>query len=271
MLGSLIGAGASIIGGLLGAKQADKQAALQKEFAQHGISWKAADAERAGISKLYAIGAPSVSYSPVSTGSLGAGIADAGSKLGAAIDSQNGPLGTTTQKQTGLAAQLLATQIEGAKLDNDIKRASLASKVAVATQPGAGGIVDRDVTQGPSGVSLKKEIAPSSGDPLTPQTTFGATGEVDLYKTRYGLSPQIPQNLQEAFESDALGRWQWNLRNRVMPYLSDNYMAVQGRGTGGYYTFDPLMGEYVYVPWGGSKSGPTASHRWEYLMNRLRR
>jgi len=272
MLGSLISAGASLFGGFLGNKQADKQAALQKEFAQHGISWKAKDAERAGISKLYAIGAPSVSYSPVSTGSLGAGIADAGSKIGAAIDSQTGPGGTTTGKLSGITAAIAAEQLRGVKLDNDIKSTKLASTIALATQPGAQGPVDRDVTMGPEGYKTKKEVAPASSDPNTPHVSYGADPEVALFRTSTGLSPQFPPNLQEAFESDMLGRWQWNLRNRIMPTYGAR-MAVQGAPDGSYWTYDPLMAEYVLVKRGNPQNryGPTPSHGWEYITRQLRR
>lgn len=78
-LGSLISAGANLIGGILGNKQSEKntslsntamarQAALdrqyQKEFAQHGVSWKAADARSSGLDPLAAMGS-STFYSPV--------------------------------------------------------------------------------------------------------------------------------------------------------------------------------------------------------------
>lgn len=65
-LGSIISAGASLVGGILGNKSnqkiAEQNAALQKEFAQHGISWKVADAKRAGIHPLYALGSNGISF-----------------------------------------------------------------------------------------------------------------------------------------------------------------------------------------------------------------
>lgn len=45
-----------------------RDARLQKEFAQKGIQWKAADAKAAGLHPLAAIGAPTTSFSPVSVG-----------------------------------------------------------------------------------------------------------------------------------------------------------------------------------------------------------
>ena len=80
MFGDLIKAGTSLIGGLLGQSaakdantraeyQADLNRRMQYEFAQNGIRWKVEDAKQAGIHPLYALGANTVSYSPVSVGS----------------------------------------------------------------------------------------------------------------------------------------------------------------------------------------------------------
>lgn len=59
--GLALSAGANLLGGLMGSKSTkDANAqnyAMNKEFAQHGISWKVADAKRAGIHPLAAIGA----------------------------------------------------------------------------------------------------------------------------------------------------------------------------------------------------------------------
>lgn len=70
--GALIGGVGSAISGLLGnrssRKQAAAQAALQKEFAQNGITWKVEDAKRAGLHPLAALGAQTVPYQPVTVG-----------------------------------------------------------------------------------------------------------------------------------------------------------------------------------------------------------
>lgn len=43
----------------------EKNIAMQKEFAQNGIQWRVADAEKAGLSPLAAVGAAEPGYSPV--------------------------------------------------------------------------------------------------------------------------------------------------------------------------------------------------------------
>lgn len=105
-LAPLAGAAISTVGNLFGAKenrdqqaafnaaqidQAEKNREMQLKFAQEGIRWKAEDARQAGISPLYAMGANTVSYSPVSLGggadtSLGSAIASSGQDISRAMN-----------------------------------------------------------------------------------------------------------------------------------------------------------------------------------------
>lgn len=88
--GGIIGGSIGAIGSLIGGKQSSNNAQAlanmnyeaQKEFAQNGIRWKVADAEAAGIHPLYALGASTNSYSPVSGYGGDNGISDAFSQLG---------------------------------------------------------------------------------------------------------------------------------------------------------------------------------------------
>lgn len=267
MLGSIISAATSLF-------NANRQEKLQKEFAQNSLSWKAADAERAGISKVFAMGAPAVSYAPVSIGSAGAELGNAANSALSQISGQGTGAGsTTTGKVGGTAAAIQAAQLDGLRIDNDIKRAELSSKLNIATQPGAGHTMDRDTLPGPEGLKLKKEIAPSG---YGANKEFGTSPEVSMYRTKSGFAPQIPQQLQEAFESDALSRWQWNIRNKIGPFVD-----MAGMGTpphappdGSYWTYDPAMGQYLLVKRGSSHNEygpPTRHHLWEGMMQKLRR
>lgn len=136
MLSALISAGANLLGNFLGSKNTDannqtqlqiaaQNAAAQREFAQHGIRWKVADAEAAGLHPLAALGAQTSSFSPVSVGTeafkpdfsaLGqdlarAAKANASAESRAAVDEDR--------------ARKLA--LEKAGLENDILRSQLAS------------------------------------------------------------------------------------------------------------------------------------------------
>lgn len=269
MLGNIISAIGSVAGGFMAANNAKKQMAMQREFAQNQLQWKAADAEKAGISKIFAMGAPTTSYAPVSVGDYG--LADAGKSIGAGINNiagQGGASSTTTAKVSGITAAIQQAQLDGLKIDNDIKRTELASKIAIATQPGAGGTLDRDVIQTPEGLKLKKEQAPAG---YLPQKSFGVSPEVDLYRTHSGYAPQIPQQLQEAFENDALGRWQWNIRNRIQPMWDMDLYGSPPRHAppGKYWMYNPIIGQYVEYPIRGDGRPPIKSVK--ELYDRLRR
>lgn len=253
MLGSIISAVGNVAGGLFNAKQ-------QEKFAKNALTWKAQDAERAGISKYFAMGAPTSNFAPVSVGDFGS--------LGSAVDKhmgQTGPAGTTTGKLTGTTAAIQAAQLDGLRIDNDIKRAELASRLNIASQPGAGGVLDRDVTTGPGGAQMKKEISPSS--PGSPQRSFGVSPEVDMYRTHSGFAPVPPQQLAEVHENNAIMRWQWMLRNQLLPFFSDQYATAPGDAPPGHtWRFDPLNGEYRLY-----KRSPGEQRLWEYGKSMYRR
>lgn len=132
MLGPIIAAGANLAGGLLGLnaqkdaaaaqeRMAAQNIALQKEFAQSGIQWKVADAKAAGVHPLYALGANTTSFSPVSIGSpsgnpLGDGISRAGQDLSRAMAATSN---STTRLVSGLT-------VERSMLENDLLRVQIA-------------------------------------------------------------------------------------------------------------------------------------------------
>lgn len=125
MLGSIIGAVGSIAGGLFGKSAADKQADLQKKFAQNAISWKVEDAKRAGIHPLAALGANTVSYTPMAVGDMGIG--DSMAQMGAGIDrAQQATANLSDRKMSGQLAQLALTR---AGLENELLKAQIASTV----------------------------------------------------------------------------------------------------------------------------------------------
>lgn len=232
MLGSLISGIAGLAGGLFNAKK-------QEDFAKNSLTWKAADAERAGISKIFAMGAPTHSFAPVSTGDWG----NLGNSLDKQMAGQGGMGSTTTNKVSGINSEIQRAQLDGLRIDNDIKRAELASKINIATQPGAGGVLDRDVTPGPSGATTKRELVP--GSPGQPQKGYGVIPEIDMYRSPTGFVPAPPQNLSEVHENNAWMRWQWMARNQVLPFFYDQAKTPPGPAPeGAYWQFNPLVGEY---------------------------
>lgn len=246
LFGSLIGAGTQILGGLLGsnsqkdaekaaARQRQKEYQQQKEFAQSGIQWRVKDAKKAGIHPLYAIGANTTSYSPQSIGT-GPGtdfsfLGDAGQNIGRAIDSTR----SNAAKADALALTASQIQLEGLRLDNDLKRAQLASSMSLINQTGISpGLPTASTAASPygmpgqgntpqidgPGIRLEKKISPAAAGAHNQE--YGEIPEVQFLRTPTGWAPAIPEQLSEAFEQDRMGRWQWNYRNRIAPVMYAN-------------------------------------------------
>lgn len=114
LIGGLISAGSSLLGGIVGAKasrdntqdmvnaQRDINAentALQREFAQNGIRWRVADAKAAGLHPLFALGGSGATFTPNAASlsfdnggqHLARAIADAGQHIGRAVSAQETP------------------------------------------------------------------------------------------------------------------------------------------------------------------------------------
>jgi len=106
---ALIGAGASLLGGLFDSSSANKANAQQMDLAKNSISYRVEDAKRAGIHPLYALGAPTLS-STTHTNTMGQSIADAGSKIAKGISN-------------GYEKQLQAKNLESITADINLKNA----------------------------------------------------------------------------------------------------------------------------------------------------
>lgn len=141
MIGNLISAGASLIGGLFNKSSADKardqtqqhaaaQMAAQKEFAQNGIRWRVEDAKASGIHPLYALGANTASYAPVSASfqadnSIGNALSNAGQDIGRAVNATR----TAPERADAFSKSMQAIALENAGLDLQIKKTQLASSL----------------------------------------------------------------------------------------------------------------------------------------------
>lgn len=145
MLGDLVSAGASLAGGWMANNRAEEDRktqmaiaqqniAAQREFAQHGIRWKVADAQAAGLHPLAALGAQVSSFSPVSVGSSGDGgashFAQAGQDIGRAIKAAQ----TAEERAARDAETVRKLDVEKKGLENGILRTELVSKIRRETE-----------------------------------------------------------------------------------------------------------------------------------------
>lgn len=133
LLGSAgIQAGSALLGSWFNSKDksAERQDRLnyerQKEFAQNSLQWRAADAQKAGLSKFAALGGGSY-YTPSSTTSASFGTGDAIAAAGNAVGQ-------------GIANYAMYAQREaltGQRLDNELKKTQLrAANLELQNQQG---------------------------------------------------------------------------------------------------------------------------------------
>lgn len=218
MLGALIGAGTSLLGGFLSsksnAKAAKRQEALQREFAQNGIQWKVEDAKKAGVHPLYALGANTVSYSPTQVGdTLGPAIADAGQNLGRAVDTGR----TTNERATALSVRSAELGIQRQELENT----KLASEIALLHQPGSPPPphTENPIVPG-QGVIEHKPSVQTSVDVGAPWLEASPTPEVKYSWTPHGELAATPaKEIAEALESSMWASGGYGVRNHILPSL----------------------------------------------------
>lgn len=187
MLGALISAGSSLLGGLLSGNRQDEtnrlalqdkamDRAQQKEFAQNTIQWKSEDAKKAGINPYYALGASTTSYAPTavglgSDGGIGKGLSDSSQDIGRAVQATADNNG----KDDAFTVATKKLALEKGALENQL----LASQVRKNNQTG----------QKIAGPSSAPQLI--DGQPATELTTpSGATVKPDDIKQQADTAPK---------------------------------------------------------------------------------
>lgn len=221
MLGEILGA----IGGFLGLGQQAKANADAKDLALHSVQYRVKDAQEAGIHPLAALGAPTLSMSPVSVGDVGAPFRDLGQGLDRAYEAGN----TLKGRAGDLALQLTQAQVDGAYLDNDIKRVELASRVR-RSLVGAGvpPVIPDPGANTARGADIGGQTIPLPGGKTI---TTGQTGTSEEIERQYGDVVQniygIGRMVDDTANNVAPG-FDWNrLRfERVAPYLLHELFGI---------------------------------------------
>lgn len=180
MFGEIAGALGGLVGSLFGsnkeADMAEKNIELQREFAQNGIRWKVKDAQKAGIHPLYALGAQTTAFSPVSVGSTD--FATAGQNIGSAI----GAMVTPKEKIGDFQKTVQQLTLQKMGLENEL----LASSLRNVNQPGRG-----------PGMPVGRMIPGQGNTPATAQEMTAGGGAVTIQVN--------PQNTPAQVVSDQYG------------------------------------------------------------------
>lgn len=245
MLAEIASVAGNVIGGLLGNKQADKQAKLQKQFAQQGIQWKVADAKKAGIHPLAALGAQTMSYAPQQVGGgLATGLANAGQDIARAVDATR----SQTDKLGAYEKTIQDLNIQRMGLENQLLSSQIAKVNQTGPKPGMPDGTDRFLIEGQSNSPLvqPKPLDRIQADPSSPESEAGAVTDMGYSRTQSGWAPVMSKDFQERAEEDLLGTLAWNLRNRLAPAVSSDAYNPPSvpRNYDEYWIYNPVTQEY---------------------------
>lgn len=249
-IAALIGAGASILGGMLGQKGQDKQAALnrqtQLDYAQNAIQWKSADAKAAGIHPIYALGAPTHSYAPVSLGdSLSPAISNAGQNIGRAINS----VSSQETRSTAYTQAAAALQLERGALENETLRSNLA-RMRQTPNPapptphqlwGSPGLPGQGDAFNPS---IKEETKRSGFNPNEPSNEFHGIADIGYARTPAGGYMPVPSaDMKQRIEDNVFHEISHFARNNVLPMIDKGRINPPfPAGFNQYWDFDNTDG-----------------------------
>lgn len=219
ILGPLLSAGTSLIGGLLGKSSADKAANEQKMLAKNSVQLRVRDAQKAGIHPLAALGAPTMSFQANMANPLGDAIQNMGQSLAPALERTN------TQEQSvakAYADQMAKLQLQRAGLENDLLRSQI-SQINTPHPP----MPPSDGGYNVPGQAQSGKLVSNQPLPVTATMPGGVSepasiGDVGYIRTRTGWMPAMSKDAKERLEEDTIGTGLWNLRNRIQPSLSFN-------------------------------------------------
>ena len=132
ILPSAIGAVGSIYGASKAKKSADQANAINLDMAKNSIQYKVADAKKAGIHPLYALGSPTIQAGQTVADTSNA-YAQAGKSIGQDISGYAKSKSDTTKLQN----QLLESQVKSQEIDNTMKLHELGKMRSTVTGVGS--------------------------------------------------------------------------------------------------------------------------------------
>lgn len=214
---SWLGAAADALGGLLGNDQAKKDRSMQREFAQNSIQWKVADAKKAGVHPLYALGSMPITPSPSSWDGGASSMSSMGQNISRALMANR-----DRRERVAIAAEeartrkqadaLFDQQLRKNELDMEYTRSLIARNnsaqlgpPAPSTSPAPGSVV-----LGPARVEV--------GSIGAPERSPGAiTDRQFQHRSGGGLGYVPSEQAKERMEDDAFQELGWFWRNNIMP------------------------------------------------------
>ncbi len=247
----------SFAGGLIGQNKQNKanrqineqNIRLQKEFAQSGITWRVADAKRAGIHPLAALGAQTHSYAPQSIGMDYSNMGRMGQDIGRAISTAAG--GSQRRRLEQYNEKVRQLNLKNMELRN----AALASQIAVNTQSGqvprtgigSRMLVDGQTDSGSAVPGLVKDVPQrrTISNPERLWETPAAVPDVSWTRTKGGYARIPSPDVKRAIEDMLPLELEWYIRNKVAPLFSRRGTTPPvPRKKGHYWRVNPFTGNY---------------------------
>jgi len=214
-----------VIGGWLGMDKSardaeaagDKNAEIQRQFAQHGIRWRVEDAKQAGIHPLAALGASTQSFSPSYVGGDGGNImAQMGQDVSRAIHATRSSDERTISK---LQIAGMEADLRGKELDNQLRASQLQKIGGASVGPGMPTPMDTPTSipgQSGSGVVIKPAQVTASRAGV-PAQQAGGINDYGFTRTNTGLSIVPSSDVKERIEDQMIPELMWAFRNQLLP------------------------------------------------------
>lgn len=223
----IAGAGISAVGSLLGGalgmsssnSAAKKNAAMQREFAQNGIQWKVADAKKAGIHPLYALGAQTMTPTPsyIGDNSMGNAISQATQSMGQGLTRSK--MATLDSQTRSIALNLSQEQLKNAKIKNEMDTLALLSerrRLAANNNPPMPNVLPSN--QQTKVVPLQRTSSPSPDKQFQEAGNIASTG---FAVTPKGLTPVPSNDVKQRIEDQIIPEMIWAAQNYVQPNFND--------------------------------------------------
>lgn len=254
----------STIGGMFGQQGAKQQSeatlkanreniAHQKEFAQQGLQWKVADARRAGIHPLAALGAQTHSFSPSSVGDTapGAATAQMGQDIGRAVRASSSLI---DRQVNDLQIESLQQDVAHKKLLNQQLLSTIAKQNMVGPPiptahdglmiPGQGNAIKVN----PSETTATMPGKPSQEAAIIPEVGWARTSSG-------GLAPVPSTDAKNKIEDNFIPQTMHSFRNLIMPNFGSGPKPPKRLLPKGAYDWQWSVMSQEYKPVYGEKDG----------------
>lgn len=238
----------SLINGFLNRKNqnklADKQENLQREFAQNSIQWRTADAKKAGIHPVAALGSQGISYNP---SYVGDGDNFGGSQASISYQPEQ-KVDEKTQAYNDKVNELNLRMLEA----NTVEAEASAKKAQMSLIPND---PLRPLVPNQSGVGL---ITSKTGMPGQASSIYGNKIKEAEEASRFSVNQNgtisiVPtENLMDYVSESLLADIEWRLQNKYTNQVDALNKALKGKLPKGYIVksrLAPFTGyEYAVVP-----------------------